>query len=244
MPRSVFIDGRRRSVVTLPGYRLGVRPANAGNKYPAETYSREQIHRLMSALGRGNAGARNRAIVVTMWRSGLRVAEVLDLVPRDVDLAAGTVTIRHGKGDRRRVVGIDPEAAAVVEAWLARRTLLEVAPARPLFCVISRPSVGRPVYSSCIREALKDAGDRAGLTAEGVRVHPHAFRHTFASELAREGVPVNVIKALLGHSSLATTARYLDHLSPWEAIDTIRARQWAPITHGPAPSVSRPLIAA
>jgi site-specific recombinase XerD len=227
---SVLIAGRRRSYVTLPDYRLGMKPANAGKTYPAEVLTRAEIHQLMAALGRGNAGARNRALVVVLWRCGLRVAEALALYPKDLDLDRGTVTVLHGKGDRRRVVGIDPEAAAVVEKWLARRSRLGVNGRHPVFCVISAPTLGKAMYSSAVRESLKHAGVKAGLDK---RVHPHGLRHTYASELAREGVGVNVIQKLLGHNDLATTARYLDHLTPWEAIDIARGRTWAPLASGP-----------
>ena len=238
MQGSVLIDGRRRSVVTMPGYRAGMKPANAGKLYPAEVPSRDEIHRLMAALGRGAAGDRNRAAVVLMWRSGLRIAEALALAPKDLDLAAGTVTVLRGKGGRRRVVGIDPEGAAVIALWLERRRRLRIGPTRPLICVISQPTRGKPVYASVLREALKDAAARAGINR---RIHPHGLRHAFASELAREGVPLPLIKQLLGHASLATTERYLAALSPWEAIDAVRARRWAPVA---PPAALEPILAA
>jgi len=223
---SVLIAGRRRSYVTLPGYRLGMKPGNAGRTFPAEVLTREEIHRLMAHLGKGNAGARNRALIVVMWRCGLRVAETLALSPKDVDLDRGTVTVLHGKGNHRRVVGIDPEAAAVVAAWLERRRKLGLTGRQPLFCVISQPSIGKAMYSSCVREFMKDGAVKAGLDK---RAHPHGLRHTFASDLARERVPLHIIQKLLGHADLATTARYVDHLTPWEAIDAVRARVWAPL---------------
>jgi integrase len=58
------------------------------------------------------------------------------------------------------------------------------------------------------------------------RAHAHALRHTFAVELAREGVPMPLIQQLLGHSSLAVTSVYLASLSPEEALDAVRNREW------------------
>jgi site-specific recombinase XerD len=58
------------------------------------------------------------------------------------------------------------------------------------------------------------------------RVHPHILRHTRASELAGEGTPVNVIQTALGHSSLATTSAYLDHIAPQTVLDAMRASAW------------------
>src|SRR2546428_6776683 len=59
------------------------------------------------------------------------------------------------------------------------------------------------------------------------RVHPHAFRHTHAAELAHDGLPMNLIQAQLGHSSLATTSRYLAHIAPAELVKAMQARTWS-----------------
>jgi site-specific recombinase XerD len=222
-----MIDGRRRSVITLPGYRLGMKPANAGNKYPAEVLSRSEIEQLLAACSRrGVTGIRNRALIVVLWRAGLRIAEALALQVKDVDLDAGTLAVLHGKGDYRRVVGLDPQACAVLEVWLARRRELGIARGAPVFCVVSGASRGRPMYSASVRETLKLLGQKAGIEK---RVHPHGLRHTHAAELAREGVPVNVIRRQLGHASLATTARYVEHLNPTEVIEAMQNRAW--LTH-------------
>jgi integrase len=58
------------------------------------------------------------------------------------------------------------------------------------------------------------------------RVHAHGLRHTHASELARGGVPMNVIQAQLGHSTLGTTSRYLAHIAPAEVIKVMQGREW------------------
>ncbi len=65
---------------------------------------------------------------------------------------------------------------------------------------------------------------RAGIDK---RVHPHGLRHTRAAELAFEGVPMNVVQAQLGHSSLATTSRYLAHIAPAELVKAMQARTWS-----------------
>lgn len=218
---------RRRSPITMPGYRLGMKPANAGRKFPAEVLSNAEISRLLGACSRrGPTGVRNRAIIVVCWRAGLRIAEVLALELRDVDLELGTVTVRHGKGNKRRVLGLDPEAMAVVERWLAVRALLDVPPrSGPLFCTITKGQRGRPVASSYFREALKLLAQRAGIDK---RVHPHGLRHTFAVNMLREGADLVTIQRALGHADLATTARYVDHLYPQGLVDAMRDRAWPP----------------
>ena len=213
-----------RSPVTQPGYRLGQKPPNAGNRYPAEILTADEVHRLLAACGRGVSGVRDRALIVVLWRAGLRVNEALALRPKDVDLDRGTVRVLHGKGDRARTVGLDPTACAVLERWIERRRALGLTGTKPLFCVISAPTRGKALYSSCVREKLKRAAARAGIEK---RVHPHGLRHTHAVELATEGVPMHVIRAQLGHSSLDTTARYIDHLAPGQVIRAMQVREWA-----------------
>jgi site-specific recombinase XerD len=200
-------------------------PANKGKRYPPEPLSHDEVARLLAACPhRGLAGIRNRAIIVTIWRCGLRIAEALSLAPHDVDLKAGTVRVRRGKGDKTRVVGIDPQATAVIERWLQARAKLRPMPrAAPLFCTISRGNIGHRVHSAYFREALKAYAAQAGIDK---RVHPHGFRHTHAVELLREGAPLTVIQKQLGHSNLATTARYLDHLLPREVIERMQGRVW------------------
>ena len=76
-----------------------------------------------------------------------------------------------------------------------------------------------------MRHLLPRLAAKAGIEK---RVHPHALRHTHAAELAREGVPLNLIQAQLGHSNVATTSRYLAHIAPVEVSETMRQRTWEP----------------
>src|ERR1035438_6355127 len=71
---------------------------------------------------KASTGLRNRALLTVLYRAGLRIAEALALRLKDVNVEAGTLTVLHGKGDRRRVVGLDAGAAAVLGQWLERRT--------------------------------------------------------------------------------------------------------------------------
>ena len=227
--------GKVRSPITLPEYRRGRKPPNAGRKFPAEPLTPEEISALLDALGNGAAGVRDRALVVVLWRSGLRIAEALALYPKDVDLYASSCAILHGKGDRRRVVGgIDGGAVAFLERWLAIRERLGVGPDKPPFCTITRDALGpgRPLASSAFRETLKRAAKRAGIRK---RVHPHGLRHSHAFELAMEGVPVPIIQAQLGHVDLSMTQHYIDHLAPMALVNALRDRQWPDALLPPAP---------
>jgi site-specific recombinase XerD len=154
-----------------------------------------------------------------LYRTGLRVSEALSLRPNDLDLTRGTVSVLYGKGDRKRTIGIDPGAQALIECWLNKRTQLNISPRKHLFCTLK----GDPVNTSYIRRLLPRLAHKAKIDK---RVHPHGLRHTHAAELAQEGLPINLIQQQLGHKNLATTDLYLKHIHPTTLIDTIRVREW------------------
>jgi site-specific recombinase XerD len=220
--RAVDRRGYYRSPVTQPSYRLGKEPPNKGMKLPPEVLTTDEMYRLLDACGRGPAGRRNRALIAIMWRAGLRVGEALALFPKDVDLDNGRITVLHGKGDKRRVVAIDPGGAAILAQWGAERQKLGITGRHLFFCVISSPCRGQRLGDAYVRELCKRLAVKAGIEK---RVHPHGFRHTYASYLG-EQVPPHIVQRMLGHTSLAVTVRYLDHLSPSQAIESVRAVPW------------------
>jgi site-specific recombinase XerD len=241
MGTSSFVWFRRKaeqppSFNVARGRGTGRPPANKGKRYPAQTLTRDELNRLLAACSRrGSAGVRDRALIVVLWRGGLRVAEALALQLHDVNFERGTIRVLHGKGDQARTIGIDPQALAVIEAWVARRRDLGIGPSRPLFCTFSQPRPGKGMHPQRVRESLKRLAVKAGIEH---RVHPHGLRHTHAAELANEGVPVHVIRRQLGHNSLDTTARYIDHLTPQDVIATMRGRSWEPpVTHRRQPPI-------
>src|SRR5665811_1032585 len=113
------------SPIIVPGYHSGRTAPNKGRTYPAEVLIEDEVKSLIRACSnRAPTGIRNRALITTMYRAGLRLSEALALKPKDIDPDAGTVTILHGKGDRRRVVGIDPGSMAIVLRWVEKRQSL------------------------------------------------------------------------------------------------------------------------
>lgn len=210
-----------RSEITMPGYGQGQESVNKGKTFPAEILTGDEIHRLLDAISQTSTfGIRNRALITVLYRSGLRHSEALDLMPKDVDLEAGSITVLHGKGDRRRMVGIDAGATPLIQPWIERRASLAFAHSEPLFCTLKGTRMG----NSYLRSALPQYAKRAGIAK---RVHPHGLRHTHAYELAMEKVEMPIIQRQLGHTSLATTDRYLNHIAPQQVIDTIGKRTWS-----------------
>lgn len=213
--------GENRSPIVQKGYRQGQRPGNYGQKLPPEPLTRDEIERLLRHMGRGPCGHRNRALIVLLWRSGLRIAEALALYPKDIDRYAGTVTVLSGKGSKRRQVAIDSYAIAMLDRWMTARGDLGLTGREPLFCCVDIRTRGKAMYSSYVRDMLKHRARQAGIEK---RVHPHGFRHTMAFELLMERQPLGVIRDQLGHSQMATTMRYLDHLAPAAAIRAMHSR--------------------
>jgi integrase len=102
---SVLLDaaGHRRSPATMPGYHQGRAPRNKGLRYPADPPTIEEIVAVMRAGGDRPDGARLRALIVMLWRAGLRIGEALDLTETDLDRSRGAVLVRRGKGGLCRI---------------------------------------------------------------------------------------------------------------------------------------------
>jgi len=178
----------------------------------------EEIIGVMRAAGDSADGARLRALIVILWRAGLRIGEALDLAETDLDASRGAVLVRHGKGGRRREVGMDRWAWAQLEPWIVVRRRL---PVGALLCVIRGATAGRHWESSSARKQLGRTAAKAGVRR---RFAPHQLRHAHAVEMAHEGVPLVVIQRQLGHANLGITSIYLQGIDSSEIINTVHAR--------------------
>jgi integrase len=195
--------GRRRSPAAVPGHNAGQAPRNKGRVYPADPPTVDEIVAVMRQTPPDRHGLRLRALIVVLWRGGLRIPEALSLIESDLDPRRGSILIRRGKGNRRREVGMDGWAwSDHLAPWLAARVEL---PVGALFCVIDGPTRGRPWSATAARGELRRYALAAGVRR---RFAPHQLRHAHAVELAREGVPLPVIQRQLGHSYVSTTSVY------------------------------------
>jgi len=196
--------------------------ARKGKTYPVEILTPDEVRALAAQCSKKSSyGIRHRALIVVLYRTGLRISEALALRPKDLNLEIGSVAVLRGKGDRCRTVGIDPGANPHIEAWLERREALNLPSDAPLFCTLK----GTPMAASSVSALFHKLAHRAGIEK---RVHPHGFRHTHAYELMMEGIPMPIIQQQLGHVSLATTDRYLSHIAPKQVIETMGKRVWEP----------------
>jgi site-specific recombinase XerD len=194
-------------------------PGNKGRRYPADPPRVEEIVAVMRHAGEHPHGLRLRGLIVVLWRAGLRIAEALALNEPDLDPVQGSLLVRRGKGGRRRVVGMDDWGWEQLRPWLEYRRGL---PVGPLFCVINSPRAGAPWASSAVRGRLRELAARAGVRR---RFAPHQLRHAHAVEMAREGVPLNVIQRQLGHANLGVTSIYLQGIDTAEIVEVVHARR-------------------
>jgi integrase/recombinase XerD len=194
--------------------------ATPKRRLDADLLTPQDIEALMRCCSnRAPTAIRNRALIAVLWRCGLRLGEALALQLKDVDLDAGTVVVQHGKGDKRRVVGLDAGAAAVLERWLEVRKKRRAGTSTPIFCTLD----GGQIDQSYVRHLLPRLAERAGLEK---RVHAHALRHAYAVGLEREGAQISTIRDLLGHSSAAVTDGYLRRIGAGHAVEFAQGRIW------------------
>ncbi len=184
--------GRRRSPATMPGFHRGRPPRNKGLGYPPDPPSVEEIVAVMRVAGNAAAGVRMRALIVVLWRAGLRISEALALAESDLDQHRGAILVRRGKGRKRREVGMDRWAWEQLKPWLEIRTTL---PVGMLLCVIHGPTRGRPWAASSAREELRAVALRAGVRRRFV---PHQLCHAYAVERASRSSSSGLTKDIGG----------------------------------------------
>jgi hypothetical protein len=168
---TVLLDaaGRRRSPVTMPSYHAGRPPGNKGMRYPADPPTVDELVAVMRHTSDDRHGWRLRAIIVVLWRAGLRLQEALALAEHDLAQRRGSLLVRRGKGGRRREVGMDEWGWEHLRPWLTARAEL---PVGPLFCIIDGRTRGRAWAAAGVRSEFR----RARRRAASVRAAPAAPR--------------------------------------------------------------------
>jgi integrase/recombinase XerD len=156
--------------------------------------SLEEVHALLQALRH----RRYQAIAMVMYGAGLRISEAIALEVGDIDGSRGVVRVRHGKGNKAREAKLSPS----LYEWLRQYWARERPPPPFLF---ASPKTGKVPRAATVRKALARAAKEAWIKK---RVTPHVLRHSFATHLLDEGTDVHVVRELLGHRSIQTTARY------------------------------------
>jgi integrase/recombinase XerD len=144
-------------------------------------------------------GVQHRAVLLTCYGAGLRISEAVSLKPSDIDSKRMLIRVEHGKGGKDRYAMLSPCLLEVLRGYFR---LLR--PVGPWLFPSWRPHLH--LTAGAVRTACREAWKRSGLSK---RVTPHMLRHSFATHLLERGVDTRVIQALLGHSRIDTTARYV-----------------------------------
>ena len=174
--------------------------------------SADEAHALLATSSEHTTtGLRNRALVVLLWRVGLRPGEALTVRAADVDGETGVITLPS------RQAGIDRLAARVIAAWAHRRTELGLNSDGPFISTLA----GNPLSQAYVRELLPRLAERAGLT---VRVHAMGLRYACAAEMGQEGLLTEVIQAQLGVEPQSAIGRYLPRADLAEMVRAMQAR--------------------
>jgi site-specific recombinase XerD len=155
--------------------------------------SPEEIQRLIEAAG----GLRERAAMELAYGAGLRLNEIRHLRVPDIDSERMVIHVRQGKGKKDREVMLSPALLATLRAYWRKE--------RPRGYLFPGRTADRPLNAAVLQRAFSIAKQTARIEKE---VSFHSLRHAFATHLMESGVSLRTIQALLGHRSLATTARY------------------------------------
>lgn len=151
----------------------------------------EELTRLLNAPDTSTqAGLRDKAILETLFSTGLRVSELCSL-PRDLDLKADEFSVR-GKGEKVRVVFLSYEAKNAIKKYLEKRKDID-------------NDLLFPITSRSVQRIIKHYAIKAGISK---KVTPHVVRHMFATDLLSNGADLRSVQMLLGHANIATTQIY------------------------------------
>ena len=198
--RGLFRFLVREGVVRINVGRL-VRTPKAPRKLP-EVMTPDQVNTLIDGVGAGKLErpfpARDRAIFELLYGCGVRVSELAGLNLEDVDRAERWLRVR-GKGRKERQVPLPGQAAAALERYLAQRPVMR--DERAVFL----NHRGRRLTARGIRGIVKFY---ATFLIGDPSIHPHSFRHAYATHLLADGADLRAIQELLGHARLSTTQKY------------------------------------
>lgn len=179
-------------------------PVRIGRKLPA-VLSFAEIEKMLEAPANNDAGGlRDKAILETLYSSGLRVSELINLKINDLYFDDEVVRV-FGKGSKERIVPIGSSAIKSLKKYLSdARPHLEKKSKTQNFVFLNQKR-GTKLSRMAIWNIVKRYAQEAGITRE---IHPHTFRHSFATHLLEGGADLRAVQEMLGHSDISTTQIY------------------------------------
>jgi integrase/recombinase XerD len=156
--------------------------------------SPEEVVRFLDAVKK----PKHRTILTTCYAAGLRISEAVQLTAAAIDSQRMVLRIEQGKGQKDRYVMLSPRLLEILRDWWRA--------SRPKHWLFPGDRPDHPITRSAVERECQEAGRRSRIPKP---ITPHSLRHAFAVHLLEAGTDVRTIQLLLGHRSLATTARYL-----------------------------------
>jgi integrase/recombinase XerC len=176
-----------------------VRPPKARKRLPTPLDT-DAMAKLLEFRTDDRLGIRDKAIMELFYSSGLRLAELLGLTLDRLDLRSREVRVL-GKGGKERIVPVGRQALAALERWLAERATIADVDERTVFVGVNGKRLGPRIVQRRIAQWAR-------LQGLPQHVHPHMFRHSFASHLLESSQDLRAVQELLGHANIATTQVY------------------------------------
>ena len=173
-------------------------------RLPRHILTVEEVERILAQTAvHGELGLRDRAILETLYSTGMRRSEAANLSVYDVDLNNGTVMIREGKGRKDRFIPIGERACAWIEKY--REEVRPQYVREPDDGTLFLTEYGEPLHNNRLSDLVRKYLDAAGIEKPG---SCHLFRHTMATLMLENGADIRYIQSMLGHAMLSTTEIY------------------------------------
>ena len=215
-----FFDWLETTDAVLVNPCVGVPLPKLPERLPRRVLTAAEVARVLAQPDTGtNQGRRDRALLEVFYSSGLRLAEVAALGVHDLDLSGGVLRVARGKGGRGRVAPLGASAVEALRAYLdTRRVWQEAGGTFTPALWLSPIKPHGPLKKEAVALTVRRCAVRAGVGSVGA----HAWRHTCATHLVRDGAAIVYVQRLLGHRSLATTQVYT-RVSAADVRATVRA---------------------
>ena len=169
-----------------------------------EVLNIDEIERLFSVIPSSFMGLRDKAMFEVIYGAGLRVSELINLKVSDLYLKESLIKV-YGKGSKERMVPLNLDACICLVDYFndVRSKLIALPGCDKKFVFLNKN--GRKISRQAFNQMVDKYAQKAGITK---KVHPHTFRHSFATHLLENGADLRIIQSLLGHSDISTTQIY------------------------------------